>query len=121
MTRIESHATGIAGVRLAGGRLVPRRVLAVVTRVFARSDGLAGLGLAMEDVPGGMGRRFATGPAGSTDVPGVWIAGNATDVMAQVGAAAAAGALAGAQINADLALLDLTSTSRLSLAAHDPV
>lgn len=37
-----------------------------------------------------------------TDVPGVWVAGNVTDMSAQVGAAAAAGALAGAHINADL-------------------
>jgi thioredoxin reductase len=56
----------------------------------------------MEDLPGGLGRRFVTGPAGRTKVPGVWVAGNATDLTAQVGASAAAGALAGAQINADL-------------------
>ena len=37
-----------------------------------------------------------------TAVPGVWVAGNVTDLTAQVGAAAAAGAMAGAQINADL-------------------
>jgi thioredoxin reductase len=41
-------------------------------------------------------------PTGRTDVPGVWVAGNVTDLTAQVGAAAAAGAMAGAQINADL-------------------
>jgi thioredoxin reductase len=35
-------------------------------------------------------------------VPGVWAAGNVTDLSAQVGASAAAGALAGAVINADL-------------------
>jgi glycine/D-amino acid oxidase-like deaminating enzyme len=33
---------------------------------------------------------------------GVWVAGNITDLSAQVGTAAAAGALAGAMINADL-------------------
>ncbi|HEY4460823.1 MAG TPA: NAD(P)/FAD-dependent oxidoreductase [Pseudonocardiaceae bacterium] len=102
IARIESDATGITGVRLTDGRLVPRRVLAVATRMLARTDGLDGLGLPMEDLPGGMGRRFVTGPAGRTDVPGVWVAGNATDLTAQVGASAAAGALAGAQINADL-------------------
>jgi thioredoxin reductase len=102
VVRIESDATGITGVRLADQRLVPRRVLAVATRMLARTGGLAGLGLPMEDLPGGMGRRFVTGPAGRTEVPGVWVAGNATDLTAQVGASAAAGALAGAQINADL-------------------
>lgn len=60
----------------------------------------------MEDIPGGMGRRFVAGMAGLTDVPGVRVAGNATDLTAQVGASAAAGALAGAHINAVLATAD---------------
>ncbi|MBD0735253.1 thioredoxin reductase [Streptomyces sp. CBMA29] len=113
---IEAARGHIAGVRLTDGRFVPRRVLAVATRMLARTDGLAGLGLPMEDLPGGMGRRFATtGPAGTTSVPGVWVAGNATDLTAQVGASAAAGALAGAHINADLAAAD----TEAALAAPD--
>jgi thioredoxin reductase len=96
----------IAGVRLSDGELVRRRVLAVATRMQARTDGLDELGLPMEDLPGGMGRRFAAGMAGTTEVPGVWVAGNATDLTAQVGASAAAGALAGAHMNADLAAAD---------------
>ena len=44
--------------------------------------------------------------AGQTEVPGVWVAGNATDLFAQVGASAAAGALAGAHINAHLVTAD---------------
>ncbi|MFJ7272427.1 NAD(P)/FAD-dependent oxidoreductase [Streptomyces sp. NPDC099050] len=96
---------GIRGVRLADGQIVDRRVLAVATTLVARTEGLAGLGLPMEDVPGG-GRRFASGAAGATAVPGVWVAGNVTDPMAQVGASAAAGALAGAHINAVLAVAD---------------
>jgi len=97
---------GIAGVRLSDGQVVPRRVLAVATTLQARTDGLLELGLPMADLPNGMGRHFATGMAGTTEVPGVWVAGNATDLMAQVGASAAAGALAGAHINAHLAAAD---------------
>ncbi|MGW6058105.1 NAD(P)/FAD-dependent oxidoreductase [Streptomyces sp. NPDC055189] len=97
---------GIAGVRLSDGDLVSRRVLAVATVMQARTEGLEGLGLPLEDLPGGMGRHFATGMAGATEVPGVWVAGNATDLSAQVGASAAAGALAGARMNADLATAD---------------
>ncbi|MFO7252968.1 MAG: NAD(P)/FAD-dependent oxidoreductase [Actinomycetes bacterium] len=96
----------LAGVRLADGTIVARRVLAVATRLEARAEGLEGLDLPMEDLPGNLGRRFASGMAGTTEVPGVWVAGNATDPMAQVGAAAAAGALAGAHINTDLAQAD---------------
>ena len=42
-----------------------------------------------------------------TAVPGVWVAGNVTDVGAQVVGAAAAGTMAGAAINMDLVESDL--------------
>jgi thioredoxin reductase len=106
VVEVQSDENGITGVRLADGQAVPRRVLAVATTMLARTDGLDGLQLPMEDLPGGMGRRFATGIAGTTEVPGVWVAGNATDLTAQIGASAAAGALAGAHMNADLATAD---------------
>jgi hypothetical protein len=64
-----------------------------------------------------MGRHFATGMAGTTEVAGVWVAGNATDLTAQVGAAAAAGALAGAHMNADLATAD--TEAALAAAQRD--
>lgn len=109
----------IEGVRLTDGRTVPRRVLAVATTMLARTDGLDGLKLPMEDLPGGMGRHFATGPAGATSVRGVWVAGNATDPAAQVGASAAAGALAGARINADLVTAD-TDAALAATLVLDP-
>jgi thioredoxin reductase len=105
--------TGIAGVRLVGGEVVPRRVLAVATTMTPRLDGLEGLGLEVEEIPG-MGAKVTTGPAGVTSVPGVWAAGNLADPSAQVGAAASAGALAGAHINADLAAADTDA----ALVAH---
>ena len=110
---VEADSAGITGVRLTDGQVVPRRVLAVATTMLARTDGLAGLRLPMAELPGGMGRHFVTGFAGSTEVPGVWVAGNATDPTAQVGAAAAAGALAGAHLNADL----VTADTEAALAA----
>ncbi|MEV5559854.1 hypothetical protein AB0L44_39945 [Nonomuraea wenchangensis] len=58
----------------------------------ARAQGLEGPGLPVRDLPDHMGSSFASGMAGTTEVPGVWVAGNATDLTAQVGAAAAAGA-----------------------------
>jgi len=96
----------LAGVRLADGAVVERRVVAVATTMQARAEGLDGLGLPVETLPDGMGHRFASGVAGSTAVPGVWVAGNATDPAAQVGASAAAGALAGAHINSVLVTFD---------------
>ncbi|MFI5808229.1 NAD(P)/FAD-dependent oxidoreductase [Streptomyces sp. NPDC051561] len=96
----------VAGVRLADGSTVARGVLSVVTIMRARSEGLEDLRLPTQELPHAMGRCFAAGMAGQTEVPGVWVAGNATDASAQVGASAAAGALAGAHINADLATAD---------------
>ncbi|MFI5871541.1 NAD(P)/FAD-dependent oxidoreductase [Streptomyces sp. NPDC051445] len=94
----------LAGVRLADGQVVACRVLAVAPQMQARTHGLEGLGLPVQDLP--TGRTFASGIDGTTEVPGVWVAGNATDPVAQVGASAAAGALAGIDINKVLAIAD---------------
>jgi thioredoxin reductase len=92
----------LAGVRLADGGVVPRQAVAVGARMAARAGFLADLGLKPSEHPSGMGVHIPADPAGRTEVPGVWAAGNVTDLFAQVGASAAAGALAGAVINADL-------------------
>ncbi|WP_239072017.1 FAD-dependent oxidoreductase [Amycolatopsis sp. SID8362] len=103
---VDNEDGTLGGVRLTDGQVVARRVIAVATRMEARTEGLDGLKLPVEDLPGNMGRRFASGMAGTTEVAGVWVAGNATDLAAQVGASAAAGALAGAHINSMLATAD---------------
>ncbi len=92
----------LTGVRLADGTLIPRTTVAVASRMVARAEFLAGLGLTAVAHPSGMGEHIPADPTGRTEVPGVWAAGNVTDLSAQVGSAAAAGAMAGAQINADL-------------------
>ncbi len=51
---------------------------------------------------------------GLTAVPGVWVAGNAADLMAQVVGAAEAGVRAAAAINADL----IAEDTRHAVAAH---
>jgi thioredoxin reductase len=53
-----------------------------------------------------MGEFVAADPTGLTEVPGVWVAGNVTDLAAQVVTAAAQGASAAAAINADLVAED---------------
>lgn len=92
----------ITAVRLADGTTVPRNVVAVGARTAARVPFLEPLGLSPVEHASGMGAHVGADEVGRTEVPGVWVAGNATDLAAQVGAAAAAGALAGGQINADL-------------------
>lgn len=92
----------LSGVRLVGGASVGRDALVVSTRMVARAEFLDDLGLKATEHPSGLGEYLEVDSAGSTTVPGVWAAGNVTDPAAQVGASAAAGAWAGARINADL-------------------
>jgi thioredoxin reductase len=92
-----------AGVHVAGGPPVPREFLVVQTRLTPRGELLASLGLEPVEHPMGIGTRIPTeDPSGRTPVPGVWVAGNVTDPMAQVITSAAAGMTAGAAINMDL-------------------
>ncbi|GIM88299.1 oxidoreductase [Paractinoplanes toevensis] len=101
---VEVTGDAISGIRLASGSVVPRRVVAVATRMIARAGFLDGLGLKAVPHQSGMGEHIPVDATGRTEVPGVWAAGNVTDLSAQVGSAAAAGAFAGAQINFDLVL-----------------
>src|SRR5687768_13139753 len=92
----------LVGVRLADGTVVEREAVTVQSRMVARTGFLAGLGLTPVPHPSGMGEHLAADATGRSNVPGVWVAGNVTDLAAQVGASAAAGAAAGAQVNYDL-------------------
>ncbi len=100
----------LAGVRLAGGEVVARQALAVAPVLTARSAVLESLGIEpVEQVMGEtvIGTHVPADPTGRTSVPGVWVAGNVTDLSAQVVVAAAGGMRAGAHLNADLAEEDL--------------
>ena len=115
-TGIEVADDRLSGVRLADGAVVEREVVVVATRMVARAGFLGELGLEPVDHPSGMGVHLPAEPmTGRTEVPGVWAAGNVVDLSAQVGASAAAGAMAGAQINADLVMED-ASSARLTSA-----
>lgn len=91
VTSVLASGGRLTGVRLAGGTTVRREVLAVSPRMTARAGFLAPLGLYPAEHPPGAGEHIPAGPAGRTGVPGVWAAGNVTDLTAQVGMAAAAG------------------------------
>ena len=106
--RLETSRGRLSGVRMGDGAFVPRTAVAVGPRMVARSGVLTGLGLAA--VPHAMGAAFGefieSDPTGKTSVPGVWVAGNVTDIQAHVVAAAAQGVMAGAAVNADLVFED---------------
>jgi thioredoxin reductase len=92
----------LVGVRLVDGTVVPRAAVVVGPRMIARAGFLADLGLVAVEHPSGMGEHVPVDATGRTEVPGVWAAGNVTDLSAQVGSAASAGTFAAAQINLDL-------------------
>jgi thioredoxin reductase len=109
----------LVGVRLGDGRVVSREALAVSPRMTARAGVLAALGLRPAEHPAGVGEYIPSDATGSTDVPGVWVAGNVTDLVAQVGAAASSGAAAAAQINADLVGEDTEHAVTVYRARHE--
>lgn len=103
---VESADDRLTGVRLAGGRHVALEALAIAPRFEARSALLVELGVPLVDHPSGSGLHVPADPMGRTEVAGVWVAGNVTDPMAQVIAAAAQGNRVGAAVNADLVTED---------------
>ncbi|MFD9501534.1 NAD(P)/FAD-dependent oxidoreductase [Streptomyces sp. NPDC060035] len=110
----------LAGVRLAGGTVIPREALVVQPRFTARSGVLESLGLvptAMEMGDHLIGTYIAADPTGATEVPGVWVAGNVANLMEQVIGAANAGLKAGSAMNADLVTED---TGRAVAARREP-
>lgn len=121
---VEDTATGLTvvddrltGVQLASGGVLECQAVVVAPRFEARVDFLAGLGLQAQDIDMGghvFGTAITADANGATSVPGVWAAGNVSDMSAQVIVAAARGVAAAAQINADLVLED----TRLAVAAR---
>jgi thioredoxin reductase len=104
VTRLEGGREHALGVRLDDGRTAEVDVVAVASRMVARAGVFASIGIESAEHP--MGSFIAADQAGRTAVPGVWVAGNATDLSAQVSAASADGARVAAQINADLVFED---------------
>jgi thioredoxin reductase len=105
--QVESGASGLTGVVLAGRGHLALDAVVVAPRLEARAELLEPLGLKPAEVLIGehpVGTRVEADRTGATAVPGVWVAGNLTDPQAQVIGAAAAGLTAGAAINLDLVL-----------------
>lgn len=100
VTSLEVAEDRLVGVRLADDTVISTDAAVVSPRMNARAGFLAPLGIQTAEHPAGT--YIPADATGRTEVPGVWVAGNVTDLSAQVGASAAGGAFAGAQINADL-------------------
>lgn len=99
----------LRGVALAGGPEVGVDAVVVGPQVRARLDAFVGLGLSAVPHPMGVGDYLETDADGATAVPGVWAAGNVTDMRAQVLASAAAGAWTAVVINNHLMAEELAA------------
>jgi thioredoxin reductase len=104
ISRLEVDGDRVTGVRVADGQLIEIDVAVVSPRMVARADVFAGIGVEPTEHPAGS--FIEADDTGRTSVPGVWVAGNASDLSAQVSAAAAEGARAAQHINADLVMED---------------
>lgn len=92
----------LTAVILEDGRDVPVDALVVAPRLLARAELYEQLGGTLAENP--MGTFIATDRTGRTDLPGVWAAGNVSDLSAMIVAASAAGIAAGTIINAELVM-----------------
>ncbi|WP_229072841.1 bifunctional NAD(P)/FAD-dependent oxidoreductase/class I SAM-dependent methyltransferase [Actinoplanes sp. DH11] len=107
----------ITGVRLEDGTEIALDAIAVGPRFVARSALLESLGLKAADFEMNgavLGSHIPAEPNGATAVPGVWVAGNVTNLGATVAVAAAAAQATGAMINMDL----ITAENKEAVAAY---
>lgn len=109
---VSSVDDALDGVVMADGSRHPLQALVVAPTFVARADILVQLGLEVSETP--LGVVVESGPMGQTAVPGVWAAGNVTDLGAQVVTSAGAGLMAGAAINIDL----LAEDTRVAVEAY---
>jgi len=119
--RLNTADGRLAGVRMHEGSVIGRTVLVVAPRMVARSHVLDSLGIHPVPHPLGtaVGEYIESDPNGRTALPGVWVAGNVTDIQAQVITAAAQGLTVAAAINADL-IAEETRQAVEHARARDP-
>lgn len=108
--RLRGEDDALRAVVLDDGNESGVDALTVAPRFIARAELYEQLGGSVTEHP--MGTFIETGPMGRTEIPGVWAAGNVSDLGAMVAAATGAGVAAGAAINADLVAEDAGAVVR---------
>jgi thioredoxin reductase len=102
ITSVDSVDGVLTGVSVQGAHF-DLRALVVGPKMKARADVLdESLGLAVNEAFAGVASFIEPGPLGTTTAPGVYVAGNVSNIAAQVIVAAAEGTSVGMKINADL-------------------
>ena len=101
---VNSVDDALQSVTLADGSTHSIDALAVASRVVARADFLAPIGLLPAEHPSGAATHIPVDAMGLTSVPGVYAAGNVSDPMAQVVTSAGQGLMAAAALNGELVM-----------------
>lgn len=100
VTGVHAKDDAVTHLELEDGSEHPIQAVTVQSRVLVRAEFLAGLGLVPVATP--FGESIESDEMGKTSAPGVWVAGNITNLSATVLAAAQSGAMAAVVINNDL-------------------
>jgi thioredoxin reductase/SAM-dependent methyltransferase len=116
---LEGDDGRVVGVELADGERLDADAVMVGTRLRARAEALASLGVETVEHPAGIGDVVEVDATGMTSVPGVYAAGNLTDPSQQLLQAAAQGAWVGAMIASSLAHDDTAAAARPSANEAD--
>ena len=104
----------LVGLRLADGSVLERQAIVAASQPHVRADFLRTLGIEPEpfEMAGTVfGSVLGVDTTGTTSVPGVYAAGNATDIAMTLMASAAHGVRVGAFVNAELAGADADSAA----------
>lgn len=107
---LEVAEVPLTGVRLASGRQIPLRALAVAPRPVPHADFLTGLGPPTH--PSRLGACIPVYATGLTAASGVWMAGNLADPNANAFASAASGSATAGAINGGLIAEDTRRAAR---------
>lgn len=105
--RLAVEGTRVQAVHTEDGRSFPVDAVVVAPEFSVRTELFEALGGEPTVTP--FGAHIAVDPRGATAVPGVWAAGNASEIMAMVSTSAAAGVMAGSAVHGDLAFADLAT------------
>lgn len=105
VAEITGNNDQLTGVRLESGESFARDALVIAPNFIANNEALVSLAQTAPIQPLGattVGETVLSDESGATEIPGLWVAGNITDMYAGVINSAAAGFTAAAAINADL-------------------
>ncbi|WP_147916202.1 FAD-dependent oxidoreductase [Ruania zhangjianzhongii] len=103
--RLVVDGTQVRAVEIEGGRTFEADAVVIAPKFHARTELFEGLGGEPTATP--FGRQIQADQRGMTAIPGVWAIGNASEPMAMLMTATAAGVTAGAAVHGDLAFSDL--------------